>query len=89
MVLILFSANQSWMERAMSSGSLSLRINSGGPFSSTAPLGEVRYEVPALNVGMRGWPAAASPLKAPGDAQAASAAGFLKQVPLNLFLFTW
>ena len=59
------------------------------PFSSTAPLGEVRYEVPALNVGMRGWPAAASPLKAPGDAQAASAAGFLKQVPLNLFLFTW
>jgi len=52
------------------------------PFSSTAPLGEVRYEVPALNVGMRGWPAAARPLKAPGDVHPASAT----DLPLNLVL---
>ena len=55
---------------------------SGAPFSSTAPLGEVRYEVPAPNVG----PTAASPLKAPGDAHAASAAGVPDGYPLNLFL---
>ena len=68
----------------MSSGPLSLRVNSGSPFSSTAPLGEVRYEVPAPNVG----PTAGKPVESPwrrsrGLGGRGSSRG---RDPLNLFL---
>ena len=90
MDLILFSANQSWMEWAMSSGSLSLRMNSGAPFSSTFPLGEVRYEVPAPNVGYAGWACCGKPVESPWR-RSRGLGGRVptKRIPLNLFLFTW